>query len=42
MKKNISVLLTIIFITVSFVSVSAYEAIVGPTGVLKYDREKSY
>lgn len=42
MKKSIGIIFIILFIAVSSGSVSAYEAMVGPTGVLKYDKEKSY
>ena len=42
MKKTLSLLFVVFFVTVCFGSALAYEAIVGPTGVLKYDREKSY
>ncbi len=42
MKKILGILMIASFIALSFGSVSAYEAIVGPTGVLKYDKEKSY
>ncbi len=40
--KKIFGLLLILFILLSFNFVSAYEAIVGPTGVLKYNSERSY
>ncbi|MFC1495292.1 aryl-sulfate sulfotransferase [Thermodesulfobacteriota bacterium] len=42
MRKSIVILFSILFAAVFLSPVSAYEAIVGPTGVLKYDREKSY
>ncbi|MBN2418645.1 MAG: aryl-sulfate sulfotransferase [Deltaproteobacteria bacterium] len=42
MKKKLGILLVFLFIALSFGAASAYEAIVGPTGVLKYDKEKSY
>ncbi|MFC1494303.1 aryl-sulfate sulfotransferase [Thermodesulfobacteriota bacterium] len=41
MRKIWGILLVVIIIA-SIGSASAYEAIVGPTGVLKYDKEKSY
>lgn len=42
MKKILGILTVVFFMAVSMGSASAYEAIVGPTGVLKYDKEKSY
>ncbi len=42
MKKILGILMDVLFLAVFFGSASAYEAIVGPTGVLKYDKEKSY
>ena len=42
MKKNIGIIFIVLFIVISLGSAFAYEAIVGPTGVLKYDKEKSY
>ena len=42
MKKALSLLFVVLIVAVSFGSALAYEAIVGPTGVLKYDKEKSY
>lgn len=42
MRKSLSVLFVILCIVVSYGSAYGYEAIVGPTGVLKYDKEKSY
>lgn len=42
MKKTLSLLFVVLIVAVSFGSALAYEAIVGPTGVLKYDKEKSY
>jgi hypothetical protein len=42
MKKIWGILFVVLFIAVSFGAASAYEAMVGPTGVLKYEKEKSY
>ena len=41
-KKIFIALAAILFLAASFVTVQAYESIVGPTGVLKYDSAKSY
>ena len=42
MKKSMIILFSVLFILLFLNSVSAYEAMVGPTGILKYDKEKSY
>ena len=42
MKKSLSTLFIVLLMLVSCGLTYAYEAIVGPTGVLKYDNEKSY
>jgi hypothetical protein len=42
MKKILGILMVVFIMTISFGYSSAYEAMVGPTGVLKYDKEKSY
>jgi outer membrane protein assembly factor BamB len=42
MKKAALILFAIIVIAASFAIAPAYEALVGPTGVLKYNAEKSY
>jgi hypothetical protein len=42
MRKIWGLLFVVLFIAGSFDSASAYEAMVGPTGVMKYDKEKSY
>lgn len=42
MKKTIGLLALVIFITGFSMSALAYEALVGPTGVLYYDERKSY
>lgn len=42
MKKKLSLLFVACLLVASFGSAYAYEAILGPTGVLKYDAEKSY
>jgi hypothetical protein len=42
MRKAWDLLFIILFIAGSLSSAFAYEAMVGPTGVLKYDKEKSY
>jgi len=41
MRKSLGIL-SILIVAAFFGPASAYEAIVGPTGVLKYDKEKSY
>ena len=42
MRKIWGLLIVVLLILVSFGSASAHEAMVGPTGVLKFDKEKSY
>jgi len=42
MKKLFGVLIAVFFVVFSLVPVHAYEAIVGPTGVLKYNKAKTY
>jgi len=42
MKKLMSLLIVSTFVLGAFASAYAYEAIVGPTGVLKYDKQKAY
>ena len=42
MRKIRGLLPVVFFIAVSFCSAYSYESMVGPTGVLKYDKEKSY
>jgi hypothetical protein len=39
MTKSTVMLLSILFIMIPLSSVTAYEAVAGATGVLKYDRE---
>lgn len=41
-KKFFIALAAILFLVTSFVTAQAYEAIVGPTGVLKYNKAKAY
>ena len=42
MKKIWGLTLVVFFILMSLSSASAHEAMSGPTGVMKYDKEKSY
>jgi len=42
MKKSMFMFFSMLFIMLFLNSVSAYEAMVGPTGVLKYEKGKSY
>jgi hypothetical protein len=42
MRKIWEIFFVVLFIAGSFDSASAYEAMVGPTGVMKYDKGKSY
>ncbi len=42
MKTTFNVTLAVLITMVGIFAASAYEAIIGPTGVLKYDRDKSY
>ncbi|MBW2147840.1 MAG: hypothetical protein JRG73_18335, partial [Deltaproteobacteria bacterium] len=41
-KKALSVLAVAVFIMASFVSVEAYEALKGPTGVIQYNPDKAF
>ena len=42
MKKTLGLILVVFFIVFSYSSTSAHEAMSGPTGVMAYDKEKSY
>jgi hypothetical protein len=42
MKKVLSLLVVVCFVAISFGIASAYELFEGPTGVTKYDKEKTY
>ena len=42
MYKILKVFGIVLLVSAGFISAPAYESMVGPTGVLKYDAEKSY